>query len=181
LHYGNNRARNFSTGFCSGANLKRQSGGSSSIASILNQCSTRLGEKIRVSLDRHNGKQTGRVSRGERGEGKLKTFGYILFLGLFIYCGVKLVPPYVAEYQLSDKMQEQARYAIVNRYAEDQIRDNIFKVVQDLEVPVKKEAIKVTSTNQVVKISLEYTVPVDLLFYHIDMHFAPSSENKALF
>ena len=39
-------------------------------------------------------------------------------------------------------MQEQARFAVVNRYNEDQIRDNIFKMVQDLEIPVKREQIK---------------------------------------
>jgi hypothetical protein len=87
----------------------------------------------------------------------------------------------VANYQLSDKMQEQARYAVVNRYSEDQIRENIFKVVQDLDIPAKREDVKVLSTNQVVKISMEYTVPVDILFYHLDMHFTPSSENKAAF
>jgi hypothetical protein len=32
-----------------------------------------------------------------------------------------------------------------------------------------------------VKISLEYTVPVDLLVYSTVLHFSPSSENKALF
>lgn len=123
----------------------------------------------------------GRAARSERGEGKFKTIAYLAVLAIFIYSGVKLVPPYVAEYQLSDKMQEQARFAIVNRYTEEQIRDNIFKVVEDLEVPAKREEIKVSATTQLVKISLDYTVPVDLLFYHVDLHFTPSSENKALF
>jgi hypothetical protein len=31
-----------------------------------------------------------------------------------------------------------------------------------------------------VKISLDYTVPVDLLVYHIDLHFTPESENKSI-
>jgi len=31
-----------------------------------------------------------------------------------------------------------------------------------------------------VKIAIDYTVPVDLLVYHFDLHFTPSSENKAL-
>jgi hypothetical protein len=78
-------------------------------------------------------------------------------------------------------MQEQARYAVVNRYTEEQIRDNIFKVIQDLDIPAKREDIKVAASNAVVKISLSYTVPVDLIFYHTDLSFSPSSENKALF
>ena len=118
--------------------------------------------------------------RSERGAGKLKSIFFLAIFLLLIYSGVKIIPAYVTDYQISDKMQEQARYAVVNRYTEDQIRDNIFKFVQDLEIPAKRDAIKVSATNAVVKISLEYTVPVDLFFYHLDLHFAPSSENKAL-
>ena len=119
--------------------------------------------------------------RSERGEGKAKAILYTVILLAAVFAAWKLVPPYVANYQLSDKMEEQARYAVVNRYTEDQVRDNIFKVVQDLDIPAKREEIKVLSTPQVVRISLDYTVPVDILFYHVDMHFTPSSENKALF
>jgi hypothetical protein len=118
--------------------------------------------------------------RCERGEGRLKTVLTLAIVVLAIYSAVKIVPIYVSEYELSDKMQEQARYAVVNRYTEDQIRDNIFKVIQDLDIPAKRETIKVVSNNSIVRISLEYTVPVDLLFYHMDLHFSPSSENKAL-
>lgn len=117
----------------------------------------------------------------ESGAGKLKGFLVLVVILLVIISAVKIVPPYFADYQLSDKMQEQARFAVVNHYGEDQIRDNILKVVQDLEIPVKREAIKVTSNNSLVTISVEYTVPVDILFYHLDLHFAPSSANKALF
>ena len=116
----------------------------------------------------------------ERGAGKLKSIVVLAIVLLIIYSAVKIVPAYVTDYQLSDKMQEQARYAVVNRYSEEQIRDNIFKAVQDLEVPAKRDAIKVTASNAVVKISMEYTVPVDLFFYHLDLHFSPSSENKAI-
>lgn len=117
----------------------------------------------------------------ERGEGKLKTVIVVTVLALAIYAAFKIVPAYVNDYQLSDKMQEQARFAVVNRYTEEQIRDNVFKVVQDLEIPAKREDIKIVATNAVVKISLDYTVPVDLMMYHMDLHFNPSSENKALF
>lgn len=118
--------------------------------------------------------------RSERGEGKLKSIIIVAVVVLAIYSAWKIVPAYVNDYQLSDKMQEQARFSVVNHYTEDQVRDKIFKVVQDLDIPVKREAIKVVSNNSIVKISMEYTVPVDLFFYHLDLHFSPSSENKAL-
>jgi len=97
-----------------------------------------------------------------------------------IYAAIKLLPPYIAEYQLSDKMQEQAKFAVVNRYTEDQIRDTIFKEAQDLDVPIKKEEIKVLASPSLVRISLDYRVPVDLLVYKMELHFTPSGENKSL-
>jgi hypothetical protein len=119
-------------------------------------------------------------SQRERGEGKIKAILWtaILIYGAFV--AYKIIPAYVAEYQLADKMQEQARFAVVNHYSEDQIRDTIYKEIQELEIPVKREEIKVVSTQSVVKISLDYTIPVDLLVYHLDLHFTPSSENKSV-
>lgn len=121
-----------------------------------------------------------RSRRNERGEGKFKAVFVLVIIVLGIYCAVKLLPPYVAEYQLADKIQEQARFAIVNHSTEEQIRNNVFKVIQDLEIPAKKQDIKIVSNDQVVKISVDYIVPVDLLAYHVDLHFQPSSENKSL-
>jgi hypothetical protein len=118
--------------------------------------------------------------RSQRGGGTIKA---IVWTAILIYGGFvayKILPAYVAEYQLADKMQEQARYANVNRYNEDQVRDNIFKVVQDLDIPVKRDEIKVVANQALVKIEMDYTVPVDLLVYHLNLHFTPSSENKSL-
>jgi hypothetical protein len=119
--------------------------------------------------------------RGQRGEGRAKAIIFTAIFLMAVYAAFKLVPPYVSEYQLTDKMQEQARFAVVNRYTPEQIRDNIFKVVEDLDIPAKREDIKVTATPEVVKISLDYTVPVNLLLYSTELHFSPTSENKALF
>jgi uncharacterized membrane protein len=118
--------------------------------------------------------------RSQRGEGKLKSIVFTLIIILGIYVAYKLVPPYVNEYQLQDKMQEIARFGIVNRYSDEQVRENVFKTVQDLNLPIKREDIKVTITQAICKISLDYTVPVDLLFYSTELHFTPSSENKSL-
>jgi hypothetical protein len=119
--------------------------------------------------------------RGQRGEGRAKAIIFTAIFLMAVYAAFKLVPPYVSEYELTDKMQEQARFAVVNRYTAEQIRDNIFKVVEDLDIPAKREDIKVTATPEVVKISLDYTVQVNLLLYSTELHFSPTSENKALF
>jgi hypothetical protein len=133
-----------------------------------------------VLLGHYRGLSLTTFPRSERGAGRLKAILYTAVFAFAIYSAVKMVPPYLANYQIADKMQETARFAVVNRYDEEKVRDVIFREIQDLEIPVKREEIKVVSNAAEVKISLDYTVPIDLLFYHFDLHFTPSSVNKSL-
>jgi hypothetical protein len=119
-------------------------------------------------------------AHAQQGAGKLKAVAYTAILSFGVFCAIRLLPPYIAEYQLADKMQEQARFAVVNRYTEEQIRATIFKEAEDLDVPITKDQIKVLANPSVVRISLDYTVPIDLLVYKMQLHFTPSSENKSL-
>ena len=118
--------------------------------------------------------------RAELGGAKLKAIIITAALAFGAYSAYKLIPVYIANYQLSDRMVEESRFAVANRYTEDQVRELIYKEVVDLEIPAKREDIKVLASLQSVRISLDYTVPVDLLFYHMVLHFSPSSEGKAL-
>lgn len=119
-------------------------------------------------------------SRGERGQGKLKAIIVTVILLVGIIAAWKMVPPYAAQYQLQDKINELALYANAQHQSEEQIRETVFKTIQDLDIPAKKEDIKVTSTGNRVTIVIDYIVPVDILTYHVDLHFTPSSENKSL-
>ena len=121
-----------------------------------------------------------RGKRAQRGEGKLKAIIVTAILVIGVIATWKVVPPYSAEYQLADKIQEIARFAVVNRQTEEQIRETVFKTIQDLEIPAKREDIKITASTSKVTILVDYTVPVDILMYHVDLHFTPSSENKSL-
>jgi hypothetical protein len=119
-------------------------------------------------------------ARGQRGAGRLKAIAFTVIVVFGFYAAYKLIPPYMAEYQLADKMQEEARFAVVNRHGEEQIREAILKEAESLDIPLTKEAIKVFASPSVVKISVDYTVPVDLMIYKMDLHFTPSSENKSI-
>jgi hypothetical protein len=116
--------------------------------------------------------------RAQRGEGRLKALIYLVFLIAAVFVAFKVVPPYVADYQLKDKMSEQARFAIVNRYTDDQIKDNIFHTIQDLDIPATRDDVKVQATNHGLAISVNYTVPVDFLVYKTDLKFDSSSEGR---
>jgi len=121
-----------------------------------------------------------RRSRREHGGGTIKAILWTVILVYGAFVAYKIIPAYVAEYQLADKMAEQARFAVVNQYPEEQIRETLYKTMQELEIPARREDIKIVANKSVVKISLDYTVPVDLLVYHLDLHFTPESENKSI-
>jgi len=114
--------------------------------------------------------------RSQRGEGRLKAIIYTVILVVGVFVAFRLVPLYVNEYQLQDKMNEQAKFAIVNHYSEDQVRDILFKVIQDLDIPATRDDIKLANTNHGITISVTYTVPVDFFVYKTDMTFSPVSE-----
>ena len=122
--------------------------------------------------------QLKRRSAGERGEGKFKAILVTAILVFMVYAAVKMVPPYVAEYELSDKMLETARFASVNRNSEEQIREAIWKTIEDLQIPASKEDVKVTASGGRVTIDVDYKVPIDLMVYKFDLHFTPSTVNK---
>ena len=114
----------------------------------------------------------------QRGGGSLKGILYLVFLIVAVFVAIKVVPVYVVDYELKDKMIEQAKFAVVNRYTEEQIRDNIFHTVQDLNIPATRDDVKVAYTNTGIQITVNYTVPVDFLVYKTDFNFATSSEGR---
>ncbi len=119
-------------------------------------------------------------AHAQRGAGKFKAIFWTALLVFIAFATFKIFPVYLAEYELSDKMQEQARFAIVNRYSEEKIRENILKEIRSLDIPATTDNIKVVATAERVTISVDYTVPVDLFVYRVQLHFTPSSENKSL-
>jgi predicted amino acid dehydrogenase len=93
---------------------------------------------------------------------------------------VKIVPIYVTNYQLQDSMQEEATYASVNRKTADQIKTDLEKKLTELGISVDPSTIQVTSYSGNVTISLEYTIPVDLTVYQLQLHFHPQADNTSL-
>lgn len=117
---------------------------------------------------------------GERGGARLKALLALIILGSAIFCAVRLVPPYFANYQLQDSMREEAAYASANRKQDDDIRADIEKKVKELGIPADDKDIQVSDDAGNVKISVDYTVPVDLAVYQLQLHFHPQANNASL-
>ena len=117
----------------------------------------------------------------ERGGSKLKAILWLLVFVAGALTAFKVVPVYIDNYSLQDKMLTEARFATVNHPTEDRIRDDIFKEIQELEIPAHREDIKVEASSRGVKISVDYTVNVDLKVYQLKLHFSPAVDNRSLY
>lgn len=97
-----------------------------------------------------------------------------------VFAGVKIVPPYFANWQFQDAIETEARFAIANRKAEDDIRADVFKKMQELGIPAKRDDIRVSMQEGLVNISLNYTVPVDLQVYQFKLDFHSHADNRTI-
>ena len=97
-----------------------------------------------------------------------------------VFAGVKIVPAYFANYQLQDSMETEARFAIANHKGDDEIREDIWKKVKELEIPAKKEDIRVSLVQGALNISLNYVVPVDLKVTQFNLEFHPHADNHTI-
>jgi hypothetical protein len=118
--------------------------------------------------------------RPEHGGSKLNTILTLLILGFMVFSGVKVVPAYFANFQLQDAMDTEARFAITSRKDSEMVRDDIWKKVQELGVPAKRDAIKVGYGQGSVEISIDYVVPVDLKVYQFNLEFHPHADNHTI-
>ena len=121
-----------------------------------------------------------RIRDRQRGGSRFSSIMMLVILGAMGFAAFKIVPAYFADYQLNDAMVTEARYAMVNRKAANDVQDDIWKKVQELDIPAKKEDIQVFSEQGVVKISVSYTVPVDLVVMQHDLVFHDQANNKPL-
>ena len=116
----------------------------------------------------------------ERGGAKIKTLLLVIIIGAIAFAAVKIVPPEFANYQMQDSLETEARFAIANRKPLEEIRDDVWKKAQELEIPVKRDDIKVITNQSTIEISLSYTVPIDLQVYQFTLNFHPHADNRTI-
>ena len=121
------------------------------------------------------------MGRGEEGEGRFRTFLSLAFLAAVAFVAIKILPAYVNNFQLQDHIRQlSTRLAVRTRpVTPDQVRNEVVSFAQDHGIPLASDNIKVTISRHV-SINLDYTVPVDLTFYTLRLHFTPSAESQAL-
>jgi heme/copper-type cytochrome/quinol oxidase subunit 2 len=118
----------------------------------------------------------------ERGGSKLNLLITLIVLAVLAFTAIKIVPVYVEAYQFQDSIEAESRFALTGypKKSLDDIKDDIFKKVQELDIPAKREDIRLNVTNGSVEIGLDYTVPIDLKFYQFNLQFHPHADNHTI-
>jgi hypothetical protein len=126
--------------------------------------------------------QATRVHGGERGGARLSFAITVIILGIMVFCAIKVVPSWFANYQLQDAITSEARFAnsTYPKKTMDDIRDDVFRKVQELGVPAKKDDIKVTVDGSLISISLDYAVTYDLAVTQITHQFHVSADSRSI-
>lgn len=118
------------------------------------------------------------IRRRARGGGNTKAIIWIAILILLVYLAIKVIPAFVNNYELRDHMEQTARFAAVSNQTEADIRTAIWKKIEELEIPVSREALRVSRQTRRVQISLQYTVDVPILGYTMKLNFNPQVDNR---
>lgn len=115
----------------------------------------------------------------ERGAGYAKAFLWLAVLAIVVYLCFKIIPHFLNNVALQDYMITESRFATYQRKPDSEIRETIFKKATNLEIDwIKREDIRVETSQGRVKISIEYTVPVELPGYTLNLKFSPVADNR---
>ena len=110
----------------------------------------------------------------------LKPIVGVVLIVAFVYVCFEMVPPFFKNYQFQDYLDNEARRTSYSTLSEDGIRQEVLKEARNDDLPITADQIHIVRGQNVVQISVDYTVHVDLLFFPQDLHFSPASGNKAI-
>jgi hypothetical protein len=108
--------------------------------------------------------------RSERGEGNLGCILWVLALGLAILIAWKAVPVKLQSTELYDYMDELAKFSAAQLPPET-LKKRILDRAAQLQVPLKKEDVKVQRNGDRIYMEVEYTIPVEFPGYTYQWHF----------
>lgn len=109
----------------------------------------------------------------------MKALFPLILLGVVAYLATRIVPVYVENYELQNYINQVAVQATAHSQLKkpEAIQNQILTKAESLGLPLERRDISV-SVERTVRIKIDYSVYVDLRFYMLTLHFAPSARNS---
>jgi hypothetical protein len=116
----------------------------------------------------------------QRGEGRAKTVITLAIVVALFYLAFKIVPVYINNYELEDSMKNEARFGFVNRKTPEQVREAVLKKARELDIPIGPEHVRVEPQTNGFRITVTYTVVVELPGYELKLNFKPVADSMSI-
>jgi len=110
--------------------------------------------------------------------------GFALFAALALV-GLKVIPPYFANYELEDSIKTEALQATYSTRTEEDIRETVIKQARNYDIELTPKQVRVSRVGGFgtgsLNIEADYSVPIDLPGYSTTLEFHPSTKNKGVY
>ncbi len=106
----------------------------------------------------------------QRGEGRVGCIFWAAVLCITVLLAWKLIPVKVNNAELVDYMTEVAQFESARKPPEE-LEKMILGRAGELAVPLTKDDVTVVRNGDRIRITMDYTVPVDLIVFTYNWHF----------
>jgi len=118
--------------------------------------------------------------RSERGGSKLQVLFALALTAALLVAGIRIIPVYIAAFKLEDEVRQKCKFAPIDRKPPEVVRSELLRTAQELSLPLKPEGVQVAPTGGAgLKITIKYTVPVDLIVTTINLPFEYTADSKS--
>jgi cell division protein FtsL len=121
-----------------------------------------------------------KADRPERGFISFSGILALFFLVVVVFLALRLLPPYISNYQLQDAIQNLARSASYNQVSEEDLQKSVITSANGLGIALVPKQVSVRKGSESVVIAVRYSVPVDLLVRQLDLDFEPTASNTQI-
>lgn len=116
--------------------------------------------------------------RSQRGFVSISGIFWLIVLACIIFVSVRVVPPYVNNYQFQDSINTLVLNSSYTPVSEDEIFRTVMLRARDCGIELQPKQVSVHKQTGTVTISASYDVPVDLIVRQVDLHFEPTASNQ---
>jgi hypothetical protein len=106
----------------------------------------------------------------ERGESNLGCILWLVLLSIAVLISWKMIPVKVNSAELSDYMVEVAQFQSA-RNPPEELKQMILNRAAELRLPLTKDGVTVVRTGDRIRMTVDYTVPVEFPGYTYNWHF----------
>jgi len=112
---------------------------------------------------------------------RFKTLLGLAILAALVFLCIKLVPPYFANYEFQDDIDNIARYATyAQAKTEDDVRSDVLAKARERGIELTGDQVAVSKDNSGVNINVNYEVVVPVPGYVFRMKFNPTAGNRMI-